>query len=167
MQKQLNPDLFGNESNLGFVTADRNTSNSASFDHILNLDNKMAELRMQLNQIKDVVGQLKADQQITHKSNQGQVEQILRAIKILEQNDQTLAQQNQMKNQHLSQKLADYKNIEVKLKEMMDRHQMVLRSYDLKIQQLQQLMHDKENLIVSFQGSLQEARNEIARLKRA
>lgn len=167
MQKQLNPDLFGNDSQMGFVSNERANSNPASFDHILNLDNKMADLRVQLTQIKEAVSQLKSDQQITQKSNQGQMEQMLRAIKILEQNDQTLAQQNQMKNQHLSQKLADYKNIEVKLKEMMDRHQMVLRSYDLKIQQLQQLMHDKENLIISFQGSLQEARNEIARLKRA
>jgi 3-dehydroquinate synthase class II len=95
------------------------------------------------------------------------MEQITRAIKILEQNDQTLAQQNQQKAQAMAQRLAEYKNMETKIQEMIDKHHMVLRGYDLKIQHLNNIISEKENSLVSFQAALQDAKNEIARLKRA
>ena len=167
MQKQLNPDLFGTEAQMTFTNTDKSPVNQASFDHILNLDSKIAELRQQVAALKEGLAQVRSESQLQQKSVVNHLEQFTRSIKILEQNDQTLAQQNQQKNQHLSQKLADYKNIELKLKEMMDRHQMVLKSYELKIQQLQNVIVQKEGVILGFQSALQDARAEIARLKRA
>lgn len=168
MQKQLNPDLFGLEMSPQSASSVKTTGLSgASFDHILNLDQKVAELRAQMSEMRDQVLSLKNEVQVISKSSQNHYDQLARAIKVLEKNDQTLAQQNQQKSQMLAQRLADYKTIESKIKEMTDKHHMVLRSYDLKIQHLQNLISEKENSVVSFQAALQDARNEIARLKRA
>jgi len=169
MQKQLNPDLFGIDFGTSTISLSKSASamSGASFDHILNLDQKLADLRVQVSELKDQVNNVKSETQLLTKTMQGQVEQITRAIKVLEQNDQTLAQQNQQKTQVMAQRLTEYKNMESKLKEMLDKHHMVLRSYDLKIQNLQNIISEKENSQVSFQAALLEAKNEIARLKRA
>jgi chromosome segregation ATPase len=169
MQKQLNPDLFGLDLESPSYSATKSSSaiSGASFDHILNLDQKLADLRVQVSELKDQVRSLKSEMSLLTKTNQSQIEQITRAIKVLEQNDQTLANQNQQKAQMLSQRLADYKNLESKIREMVDKHHMVLRSYDLKIQHLQNIISEKENSLVTLQAALQDAKNEIARLKRA
>lgn len=168
MQKQLNPDLFGIE--YGAQTGSHtkgNTTSSASFDHILNLDQKMADLRGQVSDLRDQIQSIKSETGLLTKTMQGQVEQITRAIKVLEQNDQTLSQQNQQKAQMMAQRLSEYKNMETKIKEMVDKHHMILRGYDLKIQHLQNLISEKESGLISFQAALQDAKSEIARLKRA
>jgi len=168
MQKQLNPELFGIEYVNQMNSSVKNKATSgASFDHILNLDQKMADLRAQVSELKDQIQQLKSEMHMLAKTTQGQIDQITRAIKILEQNDQTLAQQNQQKAQVMAQRLAEYKNMEAKIHEMLDKHHMVLRGYDLKIQHLNTIISEKENSLVSFQAALQDAKNEIARLKRA
>jgi chromosome segregation ATPase len=169
MQKQLNPDLFGLdlESHTYSATKNPSTLSGASFDHILNLDQKLADIRVQVSQLKDQVHSIKTESTLLTKTTQGQIEQITRAIKVLEQNDQTLANQNQQKAQMLSQRLAEYKNLESKIREMIDKHHMILRSYDLKIQHLQNIISEKENSLISLQAALQDAKNEIARLKRA
>lgn len=160
MQKLLNPDLFGSEMAPP-------TPAGVGFEHILSIDQKIAELRGQMHELRDGVQYLKSEMQVMQKGFQGQFDQVARALKVLEQNDQTLASQNQQKNNLMAQKVADHKNVEAKIKEMMDRHQMILRGYDLKIQQLQAVLAEKENTLLSFQGALHDAKAEIARLKRA
>jgi chromosome segregation ATPase len=169
MQKQLNSDLFGIEIGSTSSSLVQKTSglSGASFDHILNLDQKTSDLRGQLLEMKDQFQSFKGETTLAYKKIQGQLDHLGRSIKVLEQNDHTLSQQNQQRNQVLAQRLSEYKNIETKLREMMDKHHMILRGYDLKIQNLQNLLNEKESSLISFQAALQEAKNEIARLKRA
>ena len=55
---------------------------------------------------------------------------------------------------------------ESKIQEMMDRHNQVLQTYDVRMGQIQKIVHEQELQLMGAKASLEEARREIARLKK-
>ncbi|MCS6838820.1 MAG: hypothetical protein NZ480_08235 [Bdellovibrionaceae bacterium] len=169
MQKQINPDLFGMEITPNTPTALGQASNLGllGWDSLFQLEQKMAELRQALQEVRDQIALLKKDSSHQQQATEKKIDQIVTSLKILEKNDHLLAQQHQERNQSVSHKLQDLKNTELKIKEMIDHHQMVIRRYDHKIHQLQEIIDQKNQLLEKFRLALQDAQNEIARLKKA
>lgn len=169
MQKQINPDLFGIEiTPPGVATSAHFLQDpTSSWEGLFHLEQKVAELRQAIQEMRDQVTGQKKEMQNQNQNIEKQINQILSSLKILEKNDQILAQQHQERNLAAAHKLQDLKNIELKVKEMIDQHHMVIRRYDVKIQQLQGIIEQKNQLLEKFQTSLIEARDEIARLKKA
>ncbi len=167
MQKQLNPDLFGTSLPLNKSHNPQSSSQNvvghergASLDHILNLDQKVADLRLQLSELKSTLTDFIAHSKMTQTSYQKQFENFANAIKALQSNDVTLQESMQKTLSHQHHKSSEIQAIESKMKEQLDRHQMVLRSYDLKLNQLQEHLNNKEEILIAYQTQLQ-------RLKRA
>lgn len=67
---------------------------------------------------------------------------------------------------HLGGRVAERRLQETKIQEMMDRHNQVLQTYEVRLSQIQKLVQEQEIQLMGARASLEEARREIARLKK-
>lgn len=68
---------------------------------------------------------------------------------------------------HLSSRIIERRLQESKIQEMMDRHNQVLQSYEVRIGQIQKLVNDQQIQLMSAKAALEESRREITRLKKS
>jgi chromosome segregation ATPase len=66
----------------------------------------------------------------------------------------------------LNSRVTERRLQESKIQEMMDRHNQVLQTYDVRMGQIQKIVHEQELQLMGAKASLEEARREIARLKK-
>lgn len=166
MQKELNPELFGESSVVKSRVVDSQAPVEASFQQVLVVDQKIADLR---NEMRTVVEHMQhAMKQVNEfiRASQSRFEKLQTAIAQLERNDQALSLDNTQKLSNLAQKIGERKVLDIKVQEMIDRHNSVLKSYELRLNQLQKLIAEREQQIVATQGALNDAKREIARMKR-
>lgn len=164
MQKELNPELFGESiAKSRVVKADQA---SPAVTHTMVIENKINETRQQLHQLAESLATAVNQVNEFIKSSQMKFERLQQAVVKLEQNDQALNLESAQRISQISNRMGERKVMDMKIQEMIDRHNSVLRSYEVRFNQLQKLMADKEAMLVSAQGSLNEAKMEIARLKR-
>jgi len=164
MQKELNPELFGEKKTLkgpqGEATA------TASSQNYLNTDRQIFELRSQNHSLMDQINKLTALFNETTKSNNMKFERQQALLARLEQSHNGLAQEAGQKISQMVQRVNERKLIDQKVQEMVDRHNNVIKSFEVRMNHLQKLLAEKENQMVSCQTALNETKMEIARLKR-
>lgn len=165
MEKELKPELFGER----VVARAKETSPlgaAADMPDFLNVDRRVMELRTQIGTISEDVRKNLAQMQEFMKTAHLRLEKMQQQIQRLESNHNGLAQESGQKLSHMTAKLAERKSLDQKISEMVDRHSGVIRSFEVRMNQLQRLLADKEAQMMSAQASLNEARMEIARLTR-
>lgn len=165
MQKELNPELFG-ESLSRTRLVETQTPADRGFQQVLEVDQKMADLRADVRTAVEQMNAAMARIAEYMRVSQGRFEKLQAAIAVLEKNDQAVALDNTQKLTQLNQKLGERKVLDLKVQEMIDRHNSVLKSYELRLSQLQKLIAEREQQILASQGALNEAKRELARLKR-
>jgi hypothetical protein len=84
----------------------------------------------------------------------------------LEQSHNGLATEAGQKIGQLTAKANERRSIDLKVQEMVDRHNNVIKSMEVRMNHMQKLLVEKEAQMVSAQAALNEAKMEIARLKR-
>ncbi len=167
MQKELNPDLFGESSTSKTRTVEAaNPNASIGLLHVKEVDTKLAEMRTQMNVMIDNMNRFATQVNEALKTSHQKFEKMGQTIQRLEQNDQALALDNSQKLSQLGQKLGERRTLDGKVQEMIDRHNSVLKSYELRLNQLQKLIAEREQQIMNAQSALNEAKMEIARMKR-
>ncbi|MCX7674809.1 MAG: hypothetical protein N2Z70_03145 [Bdellovibrionaceae bacterium] len=167
MQKQIRYDLFGLESSEAQPAIKSSLPSDLTWEEVLKTDQKISELRQMIQAVKDSLEAYKKDQALQWHSLKNQIDQLTQSMKILEQNDHQLAESLRQQRQTQHQKSVELQNTEQKVQELIQKHHMVLKSYDLKIHTLQAQLQKSENLLMSYQSQLIEAKAEIARLKKA
>lgn len=160
MQKELNPDLFGETSNKSRVYENHNQS------QVNYLDQKVLETRTHMRSLGDQLQKIVGQMNEFIKSTQGRFEKTNQQILRLEQNDQTILKDLSQRISSVHSRFSDKTNMEYKIQEMMDKHQSILRSYELKLQQIQKILNEREAQLISTQALLSETKMELARLKR-
>lgn len=75
-------------------------------------------------------------------------------------------QENTAKFAHIVAKVNERKVTDSKVQELLDRHNHIVRSFENRLLSLQRLVSEQEMALHNSQAALEEARNEIARLKR-
>lgn len=160
MQKELNPDLFGETSNKSRVYENHNQS------QVNYLDQKVLETRTQMRSLGDQLQKIVGQMNEFIKSTQGRFEKTNQQILRLEQNDQTILKDLSQRISSVHSRFSDKTNMEYKIQEMMDKHQSILRSYELKLQQIQKILNERDAQLISTQALLSETKMELARLKR-
>ncbi len=160
MQKELNPELFG-ESGAKSRVFDAPASN-----HLNVLEQKIMETRSQIHQLADNLGKVVSQINEFIKGSQVKFDRLQQAVQKLEQNDQMVMADSTQKISALHTRLGERKSMDYKIQEMIDRHNSVLRSYEVRMAQLQKLVTEKEAQLLSAQATLNETKMEIARLKR-
>lgn len=167
MQKELNPDLFGEISTVKSRLVE-NGSDSAFRTAALSrdVDEKMAGLRQEMKQMFDNMNRFAGQVSEALKNHQECIENLHQQVTRTEQQEQSRNQEVSQKWGQLHQKLGDRAVLDQKMQEMIDRHNSVLKSYELRLSQLQKLIAEREQQIAATRATLTEAKLEIAKLKR-
>jgi DNA repair exonuclease SbcCD ATPase subunit len=94
------------------------------------------------------------------------IDRLQSTIQKWEQNYSDLTQDVSSKMAALIQKINDQKKYDQKVQDIVDRHNNLLKGYEVRMNQLQKLLQQKESDYVEAHTALKEAKSEIARLKR-
>lgn len=162
MQKELNPELFGMVSTSRYVQ----TSGDPEVRSQQSLEARVFELKDQLHQQAEQFSTWAS--QITEfvKNTHMKFDRIHQTLGKLDQVQNSLTQETTQKFSYIQTKLGERRSIDQKTHEMVDRHNSVLRTYEVRMGQLQKLISEREAQLLQAQAALNEARMEIARLKR-
>jgi len=160
MQKELNPELFGENHTKSRVFEPQTASN------ISVLEQKVAETRQQVHQISENLNKIVGQINEFIRNSQAKFDRLAQSIQKLEQNDQIINMEAAQKISQLHNRLGDRKTTDLKIQEMIDRHNSVLRSFEVRLGHMQKILNEKDAQVISAQAALNEAKMEIARLKR-
>ncbi|MBC7370258.1 MAG: hypothetical protein H7326_01760 [Bdellovibrionaceae bacterium] len=171
MQKELNPELFGEKkSTSNHASSHRREglippppSNDPTF---LNTDRQIFEIKSQIMSMNDQLSKLTAALNEANKTSNGKFERVQQTQTRLETSHNGLAMEAGQKIQQINAKLAERKALDAKIQEMVDRHNNVIKSFEVRLNHMQRLLADKENQMAASQAALNEAKMEISRLKR-
>lgn len=160
MQKELNPELFG-----GPVNSKKVVETPPQFDPGP-WEQKLGDLRLLSTQYAQQLQTLASQMMEFQKSAQLKFDRLSQALHRLEQSHQITTVEAAGKISHLNQRLGERKTLDLKMQELVDRHNSVLRGFEVRITHLQKLLSEKDAQVMSALSSLNEARMEISRLKR-
>jgi hypothetical protein len=167
MQKELNPELFGEKRVAKSVAmesaANLNAVNSGSY---LNTDRQIFELKTQNQALVEQLNKVVATVNELIKATNVKQERHQSLLNRLEQSHNGLAMETGQKLSQLSNKVNERKALDMKVQEMVDRHNNVIKSFEVRMNHMQKLLAEKEAQTLSAQTALNDAKMEIARLKR-
>lgn len=165
MQKELNPELFGEKKVVKSSTADAaaNLGNGANY---LNTDRQIFELRSQNQALHGQLEKIVASVNEWIKTSNMKFEKQAALVSRLEQSHNGLATEAGQKISQLSAKLNERRSLDQKVQEMVDRHNNIIKSFEVRMNHMQKLLAEKDAQVIASQAALNEAKMEIARLKR-
>jgi chromosome segregation ATPase len=181
MQKELNPDLFPTGSNTSNQGNHKNKVSSSDFSaenreplrqrlenkiQIQETDEKFAEVRLQIKLMQEKLASVVGQVNEFIKSSQAKTDRQQAHLKSIDTQHQAHTQDLQAKLTHVHHRLNERKNMEQKIQELIDRHNAVLRSYEVRMTHMQRLISEKESQYLQSQAQLNELKMEISRLKR-
>ena len=166
MNKELNPDLFGEKKSTKTSSLENSMSLATPGGNYLNTDRQIFELRVQNQNLADQLNKVVATVNELIKSSNAKFEKQSSLLNRLEQSHNGLANEAGQKITQLTQRINERKSLDLKVQEMVDRHNNVIKSFEVRMNHLQKLLSEKEAQMISTQAALNEAKMEIARLKR-
>jgi chromosome segregation ATPase len=168
MQKELNPELFGTAATTQSATSGRFHENDpkSSQRQTLQLEEKIAEIRSQVKFALDQMTSLVTQVNEYIKSSQMRFDRLHTSIKQVADEDKAGHLDIGQRLSNVHQRLNERKSMDAKVQEMIDRHNGVLRSYEVRMNHLQKLLAEKDAQVMNAQNTINEAKMEIARLKR-
>ncbi len=158
MQKELNPELFGEKR----LVDNLNTSvvgETLAEPDFLNIDLQILDLK---NSQQKVLVQT-ADHA---KGTNLKLERLQQQLTRLEVAHNQLVQEIGQRLNQMQQRIVERASYDEKTREMFDRHNQVLQSFEAKVMQLQRHLAEREAQLGGALQTLNDAKMEIARLKR-
>ena len=162
MKKELNSGLFGD----GNATAEKIFEKRNGENSQLLMEQRIAELRVQMNSLSDHLAKVVSQINEFIKSSHHKFERVQTALQHLEQNDQNLNHESTQKFNSVQNKLTERRTLDMKVQELIDRHNGSLKTYEVRLNQMQKLLAEREAQVMSAQSTLNEAKMAIPRLKR-
>lgn len=163
MSKELDPSLFGE----GAWSAPRTVEKpKTSYENVSQVEKNVADLRVQFRDLKEELGRWGADLHEFKRSTHNKIEKISQQVSRLEGLQGKVHQEVTTRISQMHSRLAERSAVDLKVQEMIDRHQALIRSADMRIQQMQKILAEKEAMLLTAQMTLSEAKIEISRLKR-
>lgn len=157
MQRELNPELFG-EKRLS-IDAPAIVGERVPEPDFLDVDRQILELRSQQQKIQTQV--------LDHVKNSNlKLERMQQLVARLETSHNGLAQEVGHRISQMQQRLIERASYDEKTQEMIDRHNQVIKSFEVRMNQLQRILQEKEAQLSNTLQALTDAKNEIAKLKR-
>jgi chromosome segregation ATPase len=87
-------------------------------------------------------------------------------IKLIEERQQSYIEEFQKKLTTLNVKLSDKPRVDIMVQEIVEKHNQVIRTFENRLGQLKRVVENQEAELYKVMNELQEARRELARLKR-
>ncbi len=167
MQKELNPELFGEKKVSTPARREGLIPPAPSADPTyLNTDRQIFEIKSQIMSMNEQLNKITQALNESNKASNGKFDRLQQGLARLETSHNGLALEAGQKIQQINAKLAERKSLDAKIQEMVDRHNNVIKSFEVRLNHMQKLLSDKENQMAASQAALNEAKMEIARLKR-
>lgn len=166
MQKELKPELFGEKNPIRPRESFAFEQSAAPAPDFLDVDRRVLDLKNQVGGLAEEVRKNISQMQEFMKTAQLRLEKMQQQVHRLEQNHNGLAQESGQKLSHMAARLGERKSLDQKIQDMVDRHSGVIKSFEVRMNQLQRLLAEKENQLATAQSAINEAKMEIARLKR-
>jgi len=164
--RELNPALFGEVAGRSKVIEG---SLQNELPHLMQNDQKLNDIKIQVSAMAENLGILNQHMQEWArwaKTTDSRFDRINNQMAKLEQNDHYIVNEAAQKFSHINTRFGERKSIDIKTQEMMDRHNSVLKSFEMRLTQLQRILAEKEAQLLTTTAALNEAKMEIARLKR-
>ncbi|MGZ3745236.1 MAG: hypothetical protein ACXWRE_02550 [Pseudobdellovibrionaceae bacterium] len=167
MQKELNPELFGEKKSPSSTRRESLVPPAPSTDPAyLNTDRQIFELKSQMMSVNEQLSKLNQAMNEANKNGNARMERFQQGINRLETSHNGLAVEAGQKIQQINNKLSERKALDLKIQEMVDRHNNVIKSFEVRLNHMQKLLTEKEAQTAAAYTALNEAKMEIARLKR-
>jgi chromosome segregation ATPase len=158
VQKELNPLLFGENAQKSRLV--EKSMPNAQFEQ------KITDTKQQIQGVTEALQRIVHQMNDYMKTNQAKMERVHTALLKLEANDESLATETMEKMNQLNARVGERKAMDAKVQELIDRQNNILRTFEVRLSHLQMLLNEKDAQLVSSQAALNEAKMEIARLKR-
>jgi chromosome segregation ATPase len=161
LQKELNPELFGDLQSLKTRMYEPTAANPMKV-----MEDKIFEMKKQILDLTESLGHFGNQVNEVLKSQQQKIDKIMPMIQKLENNDQILNQEAAQRIGQLHARMSERKTVDLKIQEMVDRHNSLVKSFEVRLSQMQKMLMDREAQALSAQAALNETKMELARLKR-
>jgi hypothetical protein len=161
MQKELNPELFGDQQSLRSRLYEPVQVNPMKL-----MEDKIFEMKKQILDLTESLGHFAAQVDEALKSQQLRIDKVFPMLQKLEANDQVLNQEAAQKIGQLQMRIGERKIVDAKIQEMVDRHNSLVKSFEVRMSQMQKMLADREAQALTAQAALNETKMELARLKR-
>lgn len=167
--KILNSELFGEA-----VSVERKPDKNRLLDSMkFKAPTEEFNLEMDLQISQKEITSLKTELQnladsVTENQNNSKlrVDRLQMALTKLEQSHESLITETSEKLQHLNAKVNDQKKYDHKIQELIDRHNNLLKGYEIRMNQTQKILAQKESELVEVYALLNDTKMELSRLKR-
>lgn len=170
MQKELNPNLFQSQlqhskGQIDFVEGKTATVVAPSQPSSVAMA-MQTEYQKQFLAMQEQIEKLSQVFIESQKNTQLKIDRCQYQVGRLENQQNQMSAEMNAKIHHLTQRSMERQNIDLKVQEMIDRHNSVVKTFEVRLNQLQKLLAEKEAQYRAVQASLSEAKMEIMRLKR-
>lgn len=163
MHKELNPDLFVEKKNSKSTSADSNAHGESAQ---MGIDRQIFELRMQNHSLTEQLNKLTAAMNEFSKNANMKLDRHQQSLQRLEQNQTNVIFETGQKFNQMNQKVAERKVSDAKIHEMVERHNNIVKSFEVRMNHLQKLLAEKDAQTNTMHTALNETKMELARLKR-
>lgn len=166
MEKRLNPELFGAAADsMGKSTPAAAPSSSELFE-FPDIESQLSEIRGKLRKLEGKMTRSAEALGEVEQKGQQRFERALRGSQRTEQAQTAEIAQLKQQIAGLIGRLSERKVMETKIFEMIDRHNSVLKNFEHRMSQMKKILMEKEALIAKITASLNESKQDIARMKR-
>lgn len=166
MSKELNPELFGEKKAVKNSTLDSVATLTSHNTNFLATDRQIFELKAQNQALVEQLNKIVGTVNDLIKNSNVKFDRHQQLLSRLEQSHNGFAVEAGQKISQLAAKVNERKGLDMKVQEMVDRHNNVIKSFEVRMNHLQKLLAEKEAQVLSSQAALNECKMEIARLKR-
>lgn len=182
MHRELNPQLFGtnspvekignpvdpNQPAAGIMGRAEPAARQVPYPPIdvKAIEHQINTLKVALMQMDKRTDSLAAKMEELARNTHGRLERFAQAITRIEESQSRNHQESTARLAQLVGKVNESKITDTKVTELVDRHNQIIRNFENRLVSLQRLVSEQEMALHNAQATLEEARNEIARLKR-
>jgi chromosome segregation ATPase len=185
MHRELNSELFGvktlqdeaplgislgldtskKQESLGLQTASGNRIPAPVALEMKSLETQIHQLRMQVQATEKKNEQLMHQLQELVRAANNRFDRAGQAINRLENQANMQIQELSAKYAGVVSKVNERKTQEVKVQEMIDRHNSIVRAFENRLTHMQRVITEQEMQMHNYAAALEEARHDLARLK--
>lgn len=166
MQKELNPGLFPNSKPKRDTPTEGLPALEVIYEKALAASEEVRLLRTQLNRLQDQMTRMGTHLVEQGKSQQVKFERLGQSLTRIDQNHSEMIREMNQRLAALNSKLSERKAYDFKSQEVIEQQAQMLKNYEARITKLQKVLSEKEAQITTMAGFLNEAKMELARLKR-
>lgn len=168
MSRQLNPGLFGDQtqSQSGFQGSSPGGSVGGLSTESFSFYDDSAFMLAEFDVFKKEFDRLKFDISEGQKTGNLRFDKIVQRLQLFEERLNLIQKETHEKWTELASRFRDRVNYDAKIESLIDRHNQIVQSFEVRINQAQRLIDNQSTQIAKQQQLIDDARRQIEKLKK-